>query len=125
MTVLVNAGCDVEAVAYVPAFHLSNISNNYAGDAGYYTISGVANFSFDAPAGSPFQIVVNEYTVNAGWLQYTLQLDGLPCPPPVLSIQPASTHTVQLTWPAWPAGSIWRTPPSSPVRAGWETRTSR
>jgi hypothetical protein len=58
------------------------------------------------PAGATFLVVVTEVIANAGTQPYILQLSGLPCPPPTLSIQPVATNQARLYWPTWAGGYL-------------------
>ena len=49
-------------------------------------------------------MTVNEVTPNEGCSSYTLQLSGLPCPPPTLNIQPVPANKARLYWPTWAGG---------------------
>ena len=136
VTVTLTAACDVQAVAYLGLFSAANISSNYLGDAGTSTAGGTTSFSCDVPSGALFQIVVNETSPGAGCSRYIVQVDGLPCPPPTLTITPAANNSVQLTWPTWAGGyqlidlwslssPSWGFVPNLPVvRGGWFSVTN-
>jgi hypothetical protein len=127
VTMLLSSGCDVQAVMYLNAFDPANITDNYLADSGASTADGAArpqSCSGSIPAGAKFYVTVNEVTPNAGCSNYTLQLSGLPCPPPTLAITPAiSAGNVRLHWPTWAGEYSLET--SSTVKPGaWATCTN-
>ena len=78
-----------------------NITNNYLGDSGDSTVDvnpGPQSCSVTVPAGAKFLVSVNEMTPGAGCGSYTVQVSGLPCPPPVLNIQSVPTNKARLFW---------------------------
>lgn len=82
--------------AYRSPFNPADLCANYLADAG---ASGpVSSMSFPVAANSIFTVVVNEITPGAGCSGYSLELHGLPCPPPVLHIAPAAPGQVRLFW---------------------------
>lgn len=86
----------MHAAAYLGAFNTNAPCLNYLGDAGG---DGTAAFSFNVPAGSNVVIVVSLWTPGLGCDAYTLELFGLPCPPPTLSIaRDELPDTVRLHW---------------------------
>ncbi|HEX4123021.1 MAG TPA: autotransporter-associated beta strand repeat-containing protein [Verrucomicrobiae bacterium] len=71
--------------AYLGEFDPNNPSNGYLGDGG----SGgppYPPFYFQVPAGTNFSLVIMARATNLVCENYTLQLFGLPCPPPTLAI---------------------------------------
>jgi hypothetical protein len=69
---------------------------NYLGDSGG---DGTADFSFQVPAGSNVVILVTQRAIGVGCDNYTLELFGLPCPPPTLHIaKDAVPDKVRLEW---------------------------
>jgi len=94
------------AAAYLDAFDPGDLCSNYLGDSGAFTPLGYLPFSFRIPGGSNFVVVVSEWTTNLVCADYTLELFGLPCPPPTLCItQDTSPLSVLLQWssayPGW------------------------
>ena len=81
---------------------------NYLGDSGDSTVDinpGPQSCSVTVPAGAKFLVSVNEIAPGAGCGNYSLQLSGLPCPPPVLAIDPLiPAPAVRLHWPTWAGG---------------------
>jgi autotransporter-associated beta strand protein len=73
----------MHAAAYLGAVDTNNPCMNYLGDSGG---DGAAGFSFSVPAGSNVVLLVTLWTPGIGCDDYTLELFGLPCPPPTLSI---------------------------------------
>ena len=75
---------------------------NYLGDNGSRVVGGSAGYSFELAAGAKFVVVVNEVNPtgpNQGCGNYTLDLYGLPCPPPSLHIaRDAGPDKVRLFW---------------------------
>jgi autotransporter-associated beta strand protein len=97
--VLTSAG-DLQAVIYLNNFNPANIAANYLADSGNSTSSSL-NFpqscSATIPTGTVFFVVVDEIDPSTGGA-YTLQLSGLPCPPPVLKIQKVMPDKARLYW---------------------------
>ena len=89
------------AVAYLVRFDPNDVCQNYFADAGVSKTNGTtSNFSFVAPAGSTFVIVVHE--VGSGvavGCDYSLSVSGLclPCPGPAfaLALRPGSQTVFQ------------------------------
>ncbi|HEU4388490.1 MAG TPA: S8 family serine peptidase, partial [Blastocatellia bacterium] len=89
------------AVAYLGSFDPNDVCGNYFADAGVSKTNGTtSSFSFDAPAGSTFVIIVHE--VGSGvavGCDYSLSVAGLclPCPGPAfgLALRPGSQTVVQ------------------------------
>jgi hypothetical protein len=88
-------------VAYLTSFDPNDVCRNYFADAGVSKTNGtVSSFSFDAPAGATFVVVVHEVgsgvAVGCG---YSLSVSGmcLPCPGPAFSLglSPGSQTVVQ------------------------------
>ncbi len=98
VTVLLTASCDVQVVVYLNAFNPLDITTNYLGDSGASTASGSQSCSVIVPAGAKFLVTVNGITTLAGCGSYTLQLSGLPCPPPTLNIQAVPADKTRLFW---------------------------
>ena len=119
---------DLMALAYLNSFNPTTISNNFLGDSGYSTgtgltgLNGTINFSVTVPAGAPLIVVVHETTANSGTQPFALSISGLPCPPPVLAIDP-QLPDVRLHWPTWAGGyNLEATPSLNP--ATWTTVTN-
>ena len=109
---------DVAACAYLPAFNPADVSANYLADAGDSTTSagGSTSFSFECPAGATFIVTVTETASGAGAPNYTLLVNGLACPPPLLTIAPVATNSVRVDWPTYAAGyKLAATPALSPT----------
>ncbi|MDR3378239.1 MAG: autotransporter-associated beta strand repeat-containing protein [Verrucomicrobiae bacterium] len=114
VTVTTTSAADAETVAYFGDFNPLNVTNNYYyGDPGYSTgnsptfgLNGPTTFSFSVPPGWPFSVVVNEINPGAGVGPYTLQLSGLPCPPPTLNIQPVAPGKARLYWDTSAGGYV-------------------
>ena len=101
VTVVLTASCDVQAGIYLSAFNPANIATNYLADSGDSTEDGGASpqsCSASIPPGATFAVTVNEITSGTGCSGYNLQLSGLPCPPPVLNIQPVAPNQAHLYW---------------------------
>jgi hypothetical protein len=71
------------AVAYLGTNDLTDPCLNYLGDSGE---TGLLPFSFRVPAGSNFVVNVQARTTNANCGIHTLEIFGLPCPPPRLHL---------------------------------------
>ncbi len=71
--------------AYLGTFDPNNPSVGYLGDIGQGSPPYPA-FSFQVPASTNFTLVVMAQATNLVCNNYTLQLFGLPCPPPVMAI---------------------------------------
>jgi autotransporter-associated beta strand protein len=104
VTVELQSPSNILATAYLNSFNPASITSNYLGDAGNSTHGGQTTFSCTVPAGATLWVVVTEVIANAGTQPYTLQLSGLPCPPPTLSIQPVPANKARLYWPTWAGG---------------------
>jgi autotransporter-associated beta strand protein len=86
----------MHAAAYLGVFDPDNPCLNYLGDGGG---DGTAAFSFSVPASSNVVIVVTLWAPGIGCDAYTLELFGLPCPPPALVISPeAAPQKVRVHW---------------------------
>jgi autotransporter-associated beta strand protein len=103
VTALLNFNCPAAptnalgVAAYLGQFNASNPANGYLGDIGQGGPPYPA-FSFQVPPGTNFTIVVMAQT-NLLCDSYSLELFGLPCPPPVLAIQPEATPAkVRVHW---------------------------
>ena len=121
VTVLLTSTGDVQAGVYLNAFDPSNLATNYAADSGNSTVTGIGGFigtpgpqscSATIPTGAKFFVEVNEPILGVGSTNYTLQLSGLPCPPPVLSVQPLPASKARLSWPSWAGGYLLEATPS-------------
>ncbi len=93
--------------AYLGAFDTNQPCSGYLGDIG---VGGppYPPFSFQVPAGSNFVLVVMARATNLVCNSYSLELFGLPCPPPTLAISPESiAGKVRVHWstayPGWVA----------------------
>jgi subtilisin-like proprotein convertase family protein len=123
VTALLTASCDVQSAIYLYAFDPVNITNNYIADSGGSTGSGLQSCSASIPPGAPFFVTVNEVTPGAGCSGYTLQLSGLPCPPPTLNIQPLTTNRARLFWTT-AAGGYLLEAESNLVANAWSALTN-
>ena len=86
----------MHAAAYLGGFDPNDPCANYLGDSGG---DGTSAFSFPVPAGSNFVIVVTLWVPDIGCNNYTLELFGLPCPPPTLAIaREDGPDKVRLHW---------------------------
>jgi autotransporter-associated beta strand protein len=106
VTVLLTAPCDLQAVVYLSTFNPLNVALNYLGDSGGTTLTGPQSCSVIVPPGATYVVTVNEAILGAGCPAYSLQLSGLPCPQPVLNIQPVPVDKARLFWPTWAGGYI-------------------
>jgi subtilisin-like proprotein convertase family protein len=123
VTVELQSPSNILATAYLNSFNPASITSNYLGDAGNSTHGGQTTFSCTVPAGATFLVVVTEVIANAGTQPYTLQLSGLPCPPPTLSIQPVPANKARLYWPTWAGGYLLESE-SNLVSSAWATVTN-
>jgi len=107
VTVMLNVPCaastsHLQAAAYLTSFNPSDLCANYLGDSGTSIAGGSVGYSFQVAAGAKFIVVVNEINqsgTNQGCGNYTLDLYGLPCPPPTLHIaRDAGPDRVRLFW---------------------------
>jgi len=86
----------MHVAAYLGSMDTNTPCANYLGDAGG---DGTAAFSFTVPAGSNVVLVVTAWTPGIGCDAYSLELFGLPCPPPVLAIShEAEPQKVRVHW---------------------------
>jgi hypothetical protein len=106
-----NSNGTLYAAAYLDTFEPSDVCSNHLGEVGHSgERPGPYAFSFAVPAGARFVVVVNERPVEGGnggiaCPDYTLELFGLPCPPPKLRIAPtAQPDEVRLQWSTSAAG---------------------
>jgi hypothetical protein len=84
------------AVAYLGTNDYHGPCVNYLGDTG---ADGTQPFSFRVLPRTNFVILVSARNTNAMCLTYTLELFGLPCPPPTLHIAPdRAPDKVVLQW---------------------------
>ncbi len=100
VTAVLNSAGDLEEAIYLNAFNPANIATNYLADAGNSTGGNTNNpmsCSASIPAGATFYVTINEITPGTGG-GYTLQLSGLPCPPPTLAIQPVAPNQARISW---------------------------
>jgi len=85
--------------AYLGRFDTNNPGNGYLGDIG---IGGppYPAFSFQVPPMTNFTLVVMALTTNLSCNNYSLELFGLPCPPPTLAIakEESTPSSVRLLW---------------------------
>lgn len=94
VTVMLNVSCAastnaLQSTAYLTSFNPSDLCANYIGDSGASTSGSSVGYSFRVASGAKFVVVVNEINQSGpsqGCGDYTLDLYGLPCPPPVLHI---------------------------------------
>jgi len=76
--------------AYLGGFDPNELCAGYLGDGGVVGGPVYRPFSFRVPASSNFVLVVTERT-NIDCSSYTLELFGLPCPPPTLNLTASAT----------------------------------
>ena len=99
VTVVMRNSCtnaSLFASAYYSPFNPADLCANYLADVG---VSGaLSTMSFPVYANGVFTIVVNEVTPGGGCGNYNFEVHGLPCPPPVLHIAPATPGKVRLYW---------------------------
>jgi autotransporter-associated beta strand protein len=108
VTAVLTSSGDLQAGIYLNSFNPLNISSNYLADSGDSTeddINDPQSCSASIPAGATFFVTVDEITPNAGG-SYTLQLSGLPCPPPTLNIQPVAPGKARLYWDTSAGGYV-------------------
>ena len=75
---------------------MDNPCGNYLGDTG---ADGTQPFSFRVPPKTNFVILVSTRDTNVVCDRYTLELFGLPCPPPALHIAKDTVpNKVLLQW---------------------------
>lgn len=107
VTVVLNVPCAsatnaLLSAAYLDRFLPPDLCANYLGDSGLEAANGSRGYSFRVPTGARFEVMVHELNpseTNQGCGNYTLQLYGLPCPPPVLDIAKTATpNRVRLSW---------------------------
>jgi hypothetical protein len=130
VTVLLTGAGDVQAGVYLNSFDPSNIATNYVADSGGSTLTsnagspvGPQSCSAEIPAGAKFLVEVNEIANGGGSTNYTLQLSGLPCPPPTLSVQPVAPNQARLYWPTWAGGYLLEATPSL-TQTNWGSVTN-
>ncbi len=86
------------AAAYLGEFQVNQPCANFLGDDGAAGLPTPA-FSFRVPAGSNVVVVVTAYDTNVTCADYTLEVFGLPCPPPALRIaRDVRPNQVLLQW---------------------------
>jgi autotransporter-associated beta strand protein len=84
------------AVAYLGTNDYHSPCVNYLGDTG---ADGTQPFSFRVPPATNFLILVSARATNVVCPGYTLELFGLPCPPPTLHVaRDTAPDTVLLQW---------------------------
>jgi hypothetical protein len=84
------------AAAYRGSTVGNDVCGTYLGDSG---ADGTQPFSFRVPPLTNFVILVSARAANVICSRYTLELFGLPCPPPTLRIaKDNSPGKVQLQW---------------------------
>ena len=86
------------ASAYLGGFNPADVCANYLADVGTNLLT--PTMSFYVVSNGVFTVVVNELFPNLACASYTLDLFGLPCPPPTLNVAPAATSKVRLFWNA-------------------------
>ncbi len=123
VTVELQSPSNILTTAYLNGFNPTNITLNYLGDAGNSTHGGQTTFSCSVPAGASFVVVVTEVNASAGTQPYTLQLSGLPCPPPTLNIAPVTPNQARLYW-STAAGGYLLEGQSNIVSSAWATVTN-
>lgn len=93
---LVPATNALAAVAYLGGNDPHDPCVNYLGDTG---ADGTQPFSFRVPPMTNFMLLVNARATNVVCPNYTLEVFGLPCPPPTLHIaRDATPDKVLLQW---------------------------
>ncbi len=103
VTAVLTSPGDLQAGIYLNGFVPSNVASNYLADSGDSTISYIdyvnrpQSCSASIPPGATFYVTVNELNPGIG-STYTLQLSGLPCPPPTLNIQPVAPNQNRISW---------------------------
>lgn len=103
----------LHAAAYLGSYDPADPCANYLGDTGSELIAGSTSFSFAAPQDAVIAIVVSSaVTTTTCPLSYSVQLHGLPCPPPTLHIsKTANPDEVRLHWStAYPDFDLQRAP---------------
>jgi hypothetical protein len=93
--------------AYLGGFNTNDPSAGYLGDIGQGG-PPYPPFAFQVPASSNFVLVVMSRATNLICNSYSLELFGLPCPPPTIAIAPeAAPAKVRVHWstayPGWTA----------------------
>jgi subtilisin-like proprotein convertase family protein len=108
VTVVLNVPCPLggddtnalQAAAYLDSFNPNDVCANYLADSRDSAAGDAVAFSFAVPAGARFIVVVNEVNAGDGCGTYSLNLFGLPCPPPTLYIsRTAVPNQVRVYWP--------------------------
>ena len=97
------------AAAYLGAYHPDDICGNYLGDASFPSNTAPRSFSFVAPAGAPFEIVITGNPALTNCADYSLEIYGLPCPPPDVSVAAAQGKVItqwSSAYPDWHLQSI-------------------
>jgi hypothetical protein len=101
----------LQATAFLTAAP-ANVCSYYLGDTGRGIAGNASSFSFTVSAGAVFSVLVTEVGSMRGCDTYTLDVYGLPCPPPRLNIARGPDPTkVRLSWSSgYPAFHLQRTP---------------
>ncbi len=98
-----------QAAAYLGQFDPASPCANYLGDTGLTGPGPQPSFAFRVPAGQRFVVVISLRNPAGTCPNYRLEVFGLPCPPPTLSIdRPTTTENpgqVVVQWstayPGW------------------------
>ena len=109
----------LHAAAYLGSYNPADPCANYLGDTGAELATGSTSFSFAAPQDAVIALVVSSpATAPLCPLSYSVQLHGLPCPPPTLHMaKTANPDEVRLFWStAYPGFDLQRA--SNPNGAG-------
>jgi subtilisin-like proprotein convertase family protein len=105
VTVYLDTTCAnaLSASAHLGSYVPTNVCQNFLAEMGSDPSKTFDSFSFIAPAGTNFVIVVNEVFGGFG-CDYTLMLTGIQCPRPILNITPVPADQVKLDWTTAAAG---------------------
>lgn len=101
MTVVLQDHCanqSLFAAAYLGAFNPADLCANYLADIGTNALA--PSMSFYVVTNGVFTVVVNELIPGSSCPTYDLEIFGLPCPAPILQIEPAPAGQVRLFWNA-------------------------
>ena len=93
------------ASAYLGGFDPGNLCQNLLAEMGSLPSKRFDSFSFALPGATNFVVVVNTVDATAGY-DYSLVTTGVPCPAPVLKIQPIPANKVRLDWSTTAAGYL-------------------
>jgi autotransporter-associated beta strand protein len=96
----------LHVAAYLDEFNQHAACANFLGDQGAALPDDPPPFSFSVPAGARFEVVVMQRSDVPACPGYTLEIFGLPCPPPSLQVTRSSAPgQVLLQWntayPTW------------------------